>query len=186
MGAHPCACSLLTGCCCTRCQQTHWSFVPRLSFRDEHKFGFFNWDLGRGDSPDAVAELAALMRSTLYVLDRTHCFASHQKRLRLAWCGLPCQSAPALIIPSAAQLRILDLTLCQWNVDKELLQLLAETQPRLQKLTLASCRTRDATWTCLAALPALTHLTILSATPMSFLDEEFRQLALFVSGLDRY
>ena len=153
--------------------------------RGEQKLKFYNWDLGRGDSPDAVAELAALMRSTLYVLDRTHCFVSRQHRLRLAWSGFPCQSAPALIIPAAAQLRILDLTLCQWDVDKELLQLLAETQPRLQKLTLASCRTCEATWTCLAALPALTHLTILSAMPMSFLDEEFRQLALFVSGLDR-
>lgn len=152
-------------------------------FREDHRLELLNWDLGRGDSPDVIADLAALMRSTLWVLDRTHCFTPHRNRLRLAWSGIPCHSTLSLIAPAAAQLRL--LTLHQWDVDGELLRLLAETQPRLQKLTLSSCRTCGATWACLAALPALTHLTVLSAQPMSFLDEDFRQLALFVSGLDR-
>ena len=153
--------------------------------REDPKLKLFEWDLGRGDSTADIKALAALMRSTFWVLARTHSFNPMQHRLRLSWTDIPARPTLAIAI-AVSELRVLDLTLCQWDLDVPFLQLLAETQPRLQKLTLASCRIcGDATWAALAALPRLTHLSFQPVKPMTFFDEEFRQLAKFVTGLDR-
>ena len=131
-----------------------------------------------------VSALAALMRSTFRVLARTHSFDPAQHCLHLSWTELPTQ--PTLAMAAAtSQLQVLDLTLGQWDVDGSLLRLFAETQPMLQKLTLASCHTYGDNWADLARLSCLTHLNVLPAQPMTFFDEDFRQLALFVTGLDR-
>ena len=135
-----------------------------------------------------IAALAALMRSTFRVLARTRNFVSMQHQLRLSWAAEhPIQPTIAVPLASAtSELHILDLNLCQWDMDRALLHLFAETQPRLQRLTLASCRTRGGdTLAALADLPRLTHLYILPAQPLSFFDEDFRQLALFIMVLDR-
>ena len=153
--------------------------------REDLKLEMFEWDLGRGDSTADIKALAALMRSTFWVLARTHSFDPAQHRLRLSWTDIPARPTLAIAI-AVSELRVLDLTLCQWDLDVPFLQLLAETQPRLQKLTLASCHIcGDATWAALAALPRLTHLSFQPANPMTFFDEDFRQLAKFVTGLDR-
>ena len=128
------------------------------------------------------------MRSTFRVLARTRNFVPTQHQLRLSWIAdQPIQPTTAVPLASAtSELHILDLNLCQWDMDRALLRLFAETQPRLQKLTLASCHTRGDTLAALAALPCLTHLYLLSAQPLSFFDEDFRQLALFVMALGRW
>ena len=152
---------------------------------DSTRFELFEWDLGCEDSlEEDVPALAALMRSTFRVLARTHSFDPAQHRMRLSWIEMPTQ--PTLAIASAAsELRILDLNLGNWDLDGAFVHLLAETQPRLQKLTLATCHTCSDTWDALATLPSLTHLYVLSAQPMCFFDEDFRPLTMFVTGLDR-
>ena len=154
--------------------------------RDDPHLKRFEWDLGCGDSMEDVSALAALMRSTFRVLARTRNFVPTQHQLRLLWTDQPIQPTTALALASAtSELHILDLNLSQWDMDRALLRLFAETQPRLQKLTLTYCRTRSDTLAALATLPCLTHLSILPAQPLSFFDEDFRQLALFVMSLDR-
>ena len=152
--------------------------------RDDPHLKMFEWDLGCGDSTEDMEALAALIRSTFWVLARTRNFFPSQHRLRLSWTNVPTQPTYDLAT-ATSELRILDLTLCQWDVDGAFLQLLAETQPRLQKLTLASCHTHGDTWAALASLPRLEYLSVQPAQPISFFDEDFRQLALFVTGLDR-
>ena len=153
--------------------------------RDDPHLKLFEWDLGCGDSTEDMEALAALIRSTFWVLARTRNFFPSQHRLRLSWTNVPTQPTYDLAT-ATSELRILDLTLRQWDVDGDFLQLLAETQPRLQKLTtLASCHTHGDTWAALASLPRLEYLGVQPAQPISFFDEDFRQLALFVTGLDR-
>ena len=145
----------------------------------------FKWDLGSAaDSPESVSELAGRIRSLFQVLARTHSYNPHERSMRLLWNHIPDQ--PFLpIIAATAQLRILDLNLCRWNMGAAVVQTLAEAQPRLQKLKMTSCHTSSATWAAMPRLTCLTTLHIASAQPMSFLDEDYRQLALFASDRDR-
>ena len=143
------------------------------------------WNLGSADSPPgAVSEVADRVHSLFRVLARTRSFFPESQGLRLSWSCIP--SRPVLpIVAATDQLHILDLILSHWDVDGPTVQALAESQPLLQKLTLASSRTSSATWAAMPAFPCLKHLNVASTQPVSFLDEDFRQLVLLASNCDR-
>ena len=116
------------------------------------------WELGSGDSPDAVAAATADVHTAALVLD--HAFeATYMKELALKWSEVPsCPAAAVIAGISPLRKHLTALSLLNWHVDPQLLRQLAVAGPLLQCLVLVGCYISSDAWPAFSSLTSLCKL----------------------------